>query len=57
MVCCPATPLLQDSLKLSRKPQPEIQIVDTPNAPETSVNASFAAGHRQINRTLLFREL
>jgi hypothetical protein len=35
------------------KQQSEIQIVDTPAALETTVNASFAAGDRQINRTLV----
>ena len=33
--------------------QPEIQIVDTPKKLETTVSASFAAGHHQINRTLV----
>jgi hypothetical protein len=41
-------------LKLSRVAfSPEIQIVDTPESPETTVNAGLTGGRQLIDRTLV----
>ena len=48
------SPTSKKLLKLSWPHLPlEIQIVDTPESPETTVNAGFTVGRQQIDRTLV----
>src|SRR4029078_6630074 len=44
---------LQELLKLSGTPPPEIQIVYPPESPEMTANAGVTGGRQQIDRTLV----